>query len=543
MLALSRRNALPAVNGWPRGCRVLLAALSALLTLATVGGAHADETHYQNVFIGDRAFGMGGAATGLAADTSSTFYNPGALAELPNRSFSASLGLTAFERMRVLGGVRGPDSVADVRRAESRSLPVFSAALLRFGAVGPDGLKRHAVAFSTLYPATTDTSLRVDLQHPMTGVPSTVRVDHAFRQTLYGLSYALHLSNKVAFGITAFLATQRLIHNETLYVASGGVPTPDGGFTGIESYTGLTRISARSYSFLPRVGFFYRPNAKFSLGITLQPPGLMLRSRASLDQQSAVATIDPMTGDTITTFTVVDQGGLRIRMPIPWMVRMGFGYHATNSLTLAVDVALHGAVDAHRILPGADEDALARTPFMPVDTRRIATVDAALGAEWVMRDGVTWRVGAFTNRSAAPNLPATTNEYHLEQVHHYGASFGLGVHVGAYHLTMGIAGSRGRGDALSVDTNPAGTTDVYVRTRVEQRVLYLFLTGATRSVARLAQSALHRVQNRSEPRRAHGQTRDEYREEHPDAVDAEQARRRAQRQRQRRPPQRHPDER
>jgi hypothetical protein len=392
--------------------QVLRAVQLVSLVAAVLGAtehARADETHYQNVFIGDRAFGMGGASTGLAADTSGTFYNPGALAELPNRSFSASLGLTAFERTRVLGGVRGPDSVADLRQSASRSLPVFSAALLRFGRHGPDGLKRHAVAFSTLYPASVDLALRVDLLHPMTGIPSTVRVDHTYRQTLYGVSYALHLSHKVAFGITAYLATQRLMHSETLFIASGGVPAPGGGFTDVESYAGLTRIVARSYSLLPRVGFFYRPNAKVSLGITLQPPALTVRTRASLDQQSASSVIDPMTGQTITTFELVEQRGLRVRMPIPWMVRAGIGYHATNSLTLAFDVTLHGAIGARRILPGANEEALARTPFMPVDTRRMATLDAALGAEWVMRDGVTWRVGVFTNRSAAPRIPDTTS--------------------------------------------------------------------------------------------------------------------------------------
>jgi len=167
----------------------------------------------------------------------------------------------------------------------------------------------------------------------------------------------------------------------------------------------------------------------------------------------------------------------------------------------------------------------------------MATLDAALGAEWAMRDGVTWRVGAFTNRSAAPRIPDTTSQYRLEQVHHYGASFGLGVHVGAYHLTMGLAGSRGRGSALSVDTNPSSTA-IYARTRVEERVLYVFITGATRSVARLAQSALHRVQNRN----GDGRNDDD---DHPDAVEAEEARRRAQRQRRRlrqQQQQQHPDE-
>lgn len=509
------------------GVAAWLCALSCLGLSRTV---RADETHYQSVFIGDRAFGMGGAATGLAADTSSTFYNPGALAELPNRSFSASLGLTAFERTRILGGVRGPGSVADLTQTSSGSLPVFSAALLRFGPHGADGLKRHAVAFSTLYPATSDVSLRVDLVNPMTGIPSTGRIDHSYRQTLYGLSYALHLSHTIAFGVTAFLATQRMMHRETLFVATNGEPTPDGGFTGVESHAGLTRISGRTFSVLPRIGFFYRPNQHVSVGLTFQPPGIPLHSRASLSQQSALSLVDPTTGETTTYFDPIEQRGLRVRMPIPWMVRVGVGWHVNRSLTLAFDSSVHGPTRGRQILPGGDAEALGRTPFMPVDTKRRTTVDAALGAEWVMRDGVTFRVGAFTNRSAAPRVPETTSTYRLERVHHYGASFGLGLHVGAYHLTLGIAGSRGRGSALSVDADPVGS-GTYARTGIEERVLYVFVTGATRSVARLAQSALHRVQNRGR-QVGDGDTDagDEDREEHPDAVDAERARRRQRRQ-------------
>lgn len=518
-----------------RASRLLVAACAALVIAIAPGStARADDTHYQSVLIGDRAFGMGGAATGLAADTSSTFYNPGALAELPNRSFSASLGLTAFERTRVRAGVRGPGSVADLTQSGSRSLPVFSAALLRFGPHGADGLKRHAIAFSTLYPATADVSLRVDLMNPETGIPSTARVDHNYRLTLYGLSYALHLSHTIAFGITAFLATQRMSHRETLFVAGGGVPTPDGGFSEVSHFSAITRIAGRSFGVLPRIGFFYRPNQHVSFGLTFQPPAIPLKGRASLSQQTAIAIADSGTGVTTTYFEPVEQRGMDVRMPIPWMIRLGVGGHVNDSLTLAFDASLHGRVRSRALLPEVDPGAMQRALFMSFDTARRTTFDMALGAEWVMRDGVTWRVGAFTNRSAAPRVPDNTSTYRLERVHHYGASFGLGVHVGAYHLTLGLAGSRGRGSALSVDTDPASTT-IYARTGVEERVLYLFVTGATRSVARLARSALHRVRHRGQEVDEDADASDEDREEHPDAVDAEQARRRRRTSRARRP--------
>lgn len=488
------------IDSMPR-LRTRRGLLLAITCLFASSDAAADETHYQSVFVGDRAFGMGGASTGLADDTSTTYYNPAGLAELPNRSFSASLGLTAFERTRIRDGVRGPDSVADLTQSGSRSLPVFSAAVLRFGPRGEDGLKRHAMAFSTHFPASVDLSLRVDLLHPDTSIPSSVRVDHAFRQTLYGLSYAVHTSRKVAFGVTLFLATQRLSHRETLFIANGGVLTPDGGFDDVESHVALTTIAGRSFSFLPRFGVFYRPTEKLSFGLTLQPPTMPFYTRASLSQQSTTAVVDDVSGRTTSYFDVVDQRGMTVRMPIPWMVRVGVGYRIDDAWTLAFDASLHGGIRARRVLPGADENALTQAPFMPVSTRRLPTVDAAVGVEWLMREEVTWRVGVFTNRSAAPRVPEAGTTYQLARVHHYGGSFALGVNVGPLDLMVGLAGSRGHGRGLSVDADPLSSS-LYGRTRVEERVVHLYVSGAMRSVARLAQRAVERVRTRDERRAA-----------------------------------------
>ncbi|MEN9833841.1 MAG: hypothetical protein RL011_34, partial [Pseudomonadota bacterium] len=61
--------------------RLLLCGVTAGLGLATVATPLlADQFHYNNVLVGTRAMGMGGAFAGIADDASGIYYNPGGLA-------------------------------------------------------------------------------------------------------------------------------------------------------------------------------------------------------------------------------------------------------------------------------------------------------------------------------------------------------------------------------------------------------------------------------------------------------------------------------
>src|SRR3990172_2529925 len=51
----------------------------------------ADEYHYNNILIGDRAAGMAGAYTAISDDPSGLYYNPAGIVFAPRRSFSASV--------------------------------------------------------------------------------------------------------------------------------------------------------------------------------------------------------------------------------------------------------------------------------------------------------------------------------------------------------------------------------------------------------------------------------------------------------------------
>lgn len=69
--------------------------------------AGADELHYNNILVGDRAAGMGGAYTAISDDPSGLYYNPAGIVFAPGRSFSASVNAFQYSQKKykdVLGG-------------------------------------------------------------------------------------------------------------------------------------------------------------------------------------------------------------------------------------------------------------------------------------------------------------------------------------------------------------------------------------------------------------------------------------------------------
>ena len=65
--------------------------LSFVFVLCLVHGVSADENHYVNMLVGNRASGLGGAYTAVSDDPAGCFYNPAGIAFSPHLSISASV--------------------------------------------------------------------------------------------------------------------------------------------------------------------------------------------------------------------------------------------------------------------------------------------------------------------------------------------------------------------------------------------------------------------------------------------------------------------
>ncbi len=55
--------------------------------------ARADDTHYQDFVVGDRAVVLGGAFTSIANDASGVYFNPAGLSDISHTSLQLSASL------------------------------------------------------------------------------------------------------------------------------------------------------------------------------------------------------------------------------------------------------------------------------------------------------------------------------------------------------------------------------------------------------------------------------------------------------------------
>src|SRR5690349_8952059 len=76
---------------------------------ALAGAAQADQFHYNNVIMGDRAMGMGGAYGAVADDASGVYYNPAGLGFALSNDISGSANAFYTRKLTYKKAVAGSD--------------------------------------------------------------------------------------------------------------------------------------------------------------------------------------------------------------------------------------------------------------------------------------------------------------------------------------------------------------------------------------------------------------------------------------------------
>lgn len=462
--------------------------------------ARADEFHYRSVLVGERALGMGGAFTAIADDPSAAYYNPAGLSWVGNSSVSASLQVNSFDHRTIdnaYSGVGG--QTADFRHSADPSVPIFVSLLKKFGPKDASGQQRHAFGLSTFHPDRRTLNYSVslnalDVSDPTIRIFEDYTLRHEDSTSWFGPSYSYAVNNTFTFGLSAFLSTRSMHHEESLSQVDASAVATNSADT--ERFlVQKTSIDLNTRHIVFRIGAMYAPSEHFQFGLMLQPPGLQVTSDASVSASSLSAFPDELPQ------FARSQQKLEASSPIPWELRAGAAYLTDYAdLKVALDLSLHGpsgsvnnpvrAVGS----PQADSMFAGYTPWMgdffADQYTRVLTFNAALGMEMTIAEMVPLRVGLFTNRSAAPNLPALTQQYRPEDVHQYGASLSVGLRTGGYDLSLGGAAMFGSGDALRKLSPGEATEDAsYARTGISDRTIVFFLTGYRQALSRVARVA------------------------------------------------------
>jgi len=372
--------------------------------------AMADEFHYNNILIGDRAAGMGGAYTAVSDDPSGMYYNPAGLAYVAGRSLSASVNAYSVSTRTYKGALAGQDWT----RTSSALLPNF------FGIVQPVG--KVKVGFSYAVPDSNqedqDQTFGGLQWSPTDPRPSThvINFNNKNDTTLFGPSAAMLLSDTLSVGATLY------VHKRgTEAILNQSRESDDAVFH-------LWRndyIETDEWGLRPVLGVLWSPVEKMSVGISAAKTFVLTSENLS---QTTFTTNDPTSSFDRTNPTMVTSDD---RREYPWQVTAGVAFFPSPSLLVSADLSYSSSYTYG---------------FLGRTNEREAVLNGAVGVEYYLTPAWAVRAGFYTDFANTPKLdPARSNQY--EHIDLYGGTLSLSHFTKNTSLTIGGSVKSGSGDA------------------------------------------------------------------------------------------------
>lgn len=389
-------------------------AAAAIILAATA--ASADEFHYNNILIGDRAAGMGGAYTAVSDDPSGMYYNPAGLAYVAGRSLSASVNAYSVTTRTYKGALNGQDWT----RTSSALLPNF------FGIVQPVG--KVKVGFSYAVPD----SNQEDQDQTFGGLPwsgsdlrsstHVINFNNKNDTTLFGPSAAMLVSDTLSVGATLY------VHKRgTEAILNQSRESDDKAlFLWRNDY-----IETDEWGLRPVLGILWSPVDKISIGISAAKTFILTSENLS---QTTFATNDPT-----ATFVRTNPGMVTTdeRREYPWQVTAGVAFFPSPSFLLSADLGYSSSYSY---------------PFLGRSQEREAVLNGAVGAEYYLTPSWAVRAGLFTDFANTPKLdPSKSNQF--EHIDLYGGTLSVSHFTKNTSLTLGGSVKSGSGDSQILGGN------------------------------------------------------------------------------------------
>lgn len=485
-------------GGGPFEVSVCLAAAIAFSALPV--RVEAQALYYRSIPIGDRAVNLGGAFTGVATDPSAAYYNPAGLVRGGRFELLGSFASIVFTKTKIVNAFESADVDEDFDSTGTTTVPRFIGTVVK---VGPKKFRadhRFALGYSTVEVARNKLSNGTALNDPALSLD--LRVNNNYGARWYGLSFAAQVTEKSGVGFTIFLSDQSFKYGEDIGIATGGTFDEVLGLrVGGDSSTTSSSVSVDAYHFVPRLGWIHQINPKWQIGLMFQTPGIPLSQKADVVRRftSDISPNEP-------TFFLFKDTSLKAKMPIPFELRAGLGFQINAETLLAFDAAVDGPVKDGRLVerPAELADIDRRLGvYLASSIARRWTPNFALGAEHKFGKAVV-AGGMFTNFSAAPNVPETSDQYVPDQVNLWGASVSVGVDTKGYRFTVGATGIYGKGDALAVVLDSNTRIISYRRTQATRGAVILYVAGAISVATKGAKEVGEKYKQRKQERGQNG---------------------------------------
>lgn len=445
-----------------------------LLSVPWASTAWADDTHYQNVVLGERALGMAGAYTAIADDVSGAYYNPAGPAVAPS-SASLSMSVYGWQRRKVERGyVDNLDNrlvSADLETSGLSTLPTTAGLVKKFGPKLGDGSKRFAVGFSTLLTSVEQNADTHVLEGPVSrGAASLSESD---RTLSIGPFFGMRLTDQLSVGVSLFYTTRSVRKDRR---TSNEAELPDGTSSSLRVQH--ASVSYSSGDLNARVGGLFQVIPEVSLGLTVGLPTLAhLTGSAKLTEETAIADLEVAPG--VAVYEAKDAGGLDTKNPLPLEIRGGGAWSPGERMQFALDVAVYLPTEYDPIdLPTPDVGVPVVDIAHVATVKRDFTFNVNAGGE-VWTGPVPLRFGLFTNLASSPAVETSLSNQ-LDHVNRYGGTFSVGYQSGDFDVSIGALYALGLGKAAVYQPGPSG--GMYVPSDVREDLVLFYITGAKKAL-------------------------------------------------------------
>jgi len=377
----------------------------------------ADDFHYNNMLIGDRASGMAGSYVAISDDPSGLFYNPAGIIYAVSSNISANMNAYNISQTHYKNVLGGQDWV----RSSSALVPNF------FGITQPLG--PGTLGFSY---AVTDSILEDQDQTfndiPTAGTKFTINFNNQDTTNNIGPSYAISINEHWSIGLTIYGYYRS---QEQIFSQNFDFPETEADPQDIYHWES-SYVSLSEYGIKPVFGIIYTPMEKLSLGLTISKVSLF-KSELEVQLSCATTYITEQTDGALCQPSEFSRFAYKRneKREFPWMLNTGAAYFVNNRLLFSTSLWIYEAVNK------------TTTPL----------INAAAAMEYYLSNRFALRLGAYTNMANTPKLKNNVvNEYN-EHIDIFGGTISLSHFTRSSAISIGFAGNLGYGKAQVISDN------------------------------------------------------------------------------------------
>jgi hypothetical protein len=381
-----------------RASKVLVFALLCAAISGLPSSARANDTHYQDYLIGERAVGFGGAFAAIADDSSAVFYNPAGLSQLDYSSVNLSAAIYGFSSSSV--DIASEALVGNGAQNDNSTFvtyPTSAVWIYRLRKGDKEGVGRIQGAFSLLTPFS---SIRRD-RFTFTSKPAPtdgggfVRGTSLTTQlveddTLWaGISIAYRPIRWLHIGLSLFGTMRSALYQ---FYDLAAVEQLDALGVVSEGYGGGNRVNAtlKHYGLVGMLGVLVQLTEGLKLAATFRTPQLSIANSVKLN---IFALSVPDNG--VAEVQSIDLDG-KARDKHPFKVGLALAYSRPRRFSISVDFNLYGPLELYPFieLEGQGPDG----QLLPIKRKMIWQLN--VGGEVYLTRQIPVRLGFFTNLSA-----------------------------------------------------------------------------------------------------------------------------------------------